>query len=376
MVRDSPISPDGQTIAHRVGDVIQLVPLQPSSDEIAFRRAKARFDPFWTEEQAKLAEQEKNVFAAAFFRSTLAEWDPANGAKWKTALEAGRILGDYRHVLAACDRVLMREPTLAPIYRQRSITRQLAGDPSGAWSDLLTVALSPPAHVEGWPDFARSAAERGEYDWAWHWQPNDPWRGSILAWQQLSRGNEAAFRATAKQLHDRSAGIDDLKTPFTISAHLADLLSPVPALSRGCGQWVVDECLLREAVKRADAIVYTASILPDCGGLDPRGLLRLAEQSFGPNVKDWSQQETLGTIHYRTGNFEKAIDFLERAARQNERNWQRLLLAMAYQHSGKPEKAREWFNKATKPKSPGWIDTLIWDRLRPEAEEALKKAVP
>src|SRR5262249_61119520 len=60
--------PDGRLLALIEGNHVSLRDLRASPDreELAFREAMARPDPFWHQEQAERCERERQWFAAAF----------------------------------------------------------------------------------------------------------------------------------------------------------------------------------------------------------------------------------------------------------------------------------------------------------------------
>jgi len=92
-----------------------------------------------------------------------------------------------------------------------------------------------------------------------------------------------------------------------------------------------------------------------------------------------SAQLTLGAALYRTGDYARAIEALQKAWQlgsggPNGRAW--LFLAMAHWRLGEAEVAREWLRKAVE-----WIDENRPDdkerrRLRSEAEELLGLTPP
>ena len=252
--RDTLESPDGRTLAAAFGTAIRLVPVQPSAEELAFRQAKARLDPQWIGLQASVSEKYKNAFAAAFYTALLAEWEPANLEKWEKAIQAGKKLGDYRHALAACDRLLMRNPDLGLVHFIRALIHQ----------------------------------------------------------------DESLYREACRKLYDRYATLDDLVAAYALPAQLAAALPPSPALKLVAGQRAVDAILRQHENERAEAIIRAAALAPDCAGLKPTDLVLLAERAFGPATTNRAQLEVLGAIYYRAGSYDKAIAALERAARSSK----------------------------------------------------------
>ena len=134
-------SPDERWFAHCEENIVHIVPMQLTPEQIVYRQTKARFDPFWAEEQAKIAEKANDAFASAFYRAQLAQAAPADSQHWHALIAASEKLGDYRKPLEVCDRLLTRDPHQVPIYRRRAFIRQKALDPVGAWNDLFTAAL-------------------------------------------------------------------------------------------------------------------------------------------------------------------------------------------------------------------------------------------
>jgi tetratricopeptide (TPR) repeat protein len=98
---------------------------------------------------------------------------------------------------------------------------------------------------------------------------------------------------------------------------------------------------------------YVASrigMLSPQGGIEPAQLLRWGEQAVADQPKCEWFLHTLGTAHYRAGEFDQAIrrcrESLQVAPNWggNMLNW--LVLALAHQRLGHADEARQWFNKA------------------------------
>jgi uncharacterized protein HemY len=121
---------------------------------------------------------------------------------------------------------------------------------------------------------------------------------------------------------------------------------------------------------RNDTIVYTACLDPN-HGLPVKKLVELAQKNVA-NKATADTLEALGAAHYCAGEFPQAITKLHEAVKLHGKegsNWTRLFLAMAYGKQGEPAKAREWLDKATPPtKDAGWEESLIFNRLRAEAD--------
>ena len=85
---------------------------------------------------------------------------------------------------------------------------------------------------------------------------------------------------------------------------------------------------------------------------DPTKLVEIAERAVQAEPVP-HHHHTLGLAHYRAGQFDKAIEQLQKSSegnwRANAANW--LVLAMAHQRLGHADEARHWFDKAVQ-----WID--------------------
>jgi tetratricopeptide (TPR) repeat protein len=77
--------------------------------------------------------------------------------------------------------------------------------------------------------------------------------------------------------------------------------------------------------------------------------LRLAEQAVASDPRNADCMNTLGTVLYRAGRFEAAVQRLNQSIAlqgQGGTVWDWLFLAMAHHRLGHPEEARRWFEKA------------------------------
>jgi hypothetical protein len=134
--------------------LVELSP--PDAFELGARRARARLDPDWQQQQAWQHEQAQHWFAAAFHWGQLAQHKPASDVYWQGLERACAQLGDVRPVVAVCDRLLARDATLAPIYFRRARLRTNLFELGEAMADYLAgVAL-----LARDPDRWRALADR------------------------------------------------------------------------------------------------------------------------------------------------------------------------------------------------------------------------
>jgi Flp pilus assembly protein TadD len=139
----------------------------------------------------------------------------------------------------------------------------------------------------------------------------------------------------------------------------------------------------------AYAVARTLVLVPDAGP-PPARAVELAAKGVAAAPKDAKQLHTLGLAHYRAGQYEQAIRRLNECLNAHPKwcaglNW--LVLAMAYQHQGKTDEARQALDKALRwgdqlaqnqpPGAPNAIQVYVHDWLahnilRREAEAHIK----
>jgi hypothetical protein len=116
--------PSRPLLALAVGHRIELVDMSPTDPlELAFRRAVARLDVPWQQEQATANKKSKAWFGAALHWGQLAAHEPGKGQYWQELQAACAKLGDWRPALVVCDRLLGEEPTLAAVFFRRARLR-------------------------------------------------------------------------------------------------------------------------------------------------------------------------------------------------------------------------------------------------------------
>jgi tetratricopeptide (TPR) repeat protein len=385
--RQNDLHPSLPLLAVPCGDTIHLVDLSPpDADELAWRKAMGRFDPFWHEEQAKSSEAAKNWFAAVFHRSRLAEQAPWNFDNWEKLDYDCRQLGNYHPALAVCDRLLRQSPTLAPIYGRRSALRLSSGDPWGGWADLLCSTYLTAMEQYSWDEFAAAAWQQGweagnrgalpqavtRFALASAWQPRNLSTLAILAAARLAAGDEMGYRATCHRLYSRFGNLEatrrSLFGPALLFAQGLQPLSPSLLLTEAFVQ--------RERAAWANDMAFTACVVP-FSGIEPKGLAAVAARALASDSAGVFSREAYGAALYRAGNYQEAVKQLQEAVRLQGlggNNWSKLFLALAYQRLGLADKSREWFDKAKLGTQASWTERLIYQRLRLEMIELGKTA--
>jgi Flp pilus assembly protein TadD len=87
--------------------------------------------------------------------------------------------------------------------------------------------------------------------------------------------------------------------------------------------------------------------------------------------QSWSSWNTLGTAHYRAGNWQAAIDALTKSETLSQSKWlsfNGFFLAMAHWQRGDKEGARQWYDKTINSLT---ADDDQFQRFRAEAAALL-----
>ena len=128
--------------------------------------------------------------------------------------------------------------------------------------------------------------------------------------------------------------------------------------------------------QRAEAGAWLAHLLatcPDAGIRDATAAVTLARNAAKLNPQVARIWNTLGVTFYRTGEWDAAIEALEKSLESQPRADAsgRLFLAMAYWQKGDREQARQWYDKAVSwmEKNPATNDDFV--RSRDEAAAML-----
>jgi WD40 repeat protein/tetratricopeptide (TPR) repeat protein len=133
----------------------------------------------------------------------------------------------------------------------------------------------------------------------------------------------------------------------------------------------------------ANDVAWTGALAPGAV-TDPGQLVLLADSAVRATPGNPFYRNTLGAALYRQGDWQHAIEQLDRK-KGDDSAWDWLFLALAHQRAGRPKEARRWLDKAvrwieenararrrkgTPPLT--WSQRLELDLLRREAEALLK----
>ena len=113
--------------------------------------------------------------------------------------------------------------------------------------------------------------------------------------------------------------------------------------------------------------------MPDAPPQDPAQALEAARKAVSLKPENWMFWNTLGVAAYRAGDWKEAEEALEKSMGLNKggeaADW--FFLAMTRQRQGRPDEARQWFDRAaawTREKQPQNPELL---RFQAEAEGLL-----
>jgi WD40 repeat protein/tetratricopeptide (TPR) repeat protein/tRNA A-37 threonylcarbamoyl transferase component Bud32 len=127
----------------------------------------------------------------------------------------------------------------------------------------------------------------------------------------------------------------------------------------------------------ANTVAWACALAPDAVS-DYARPLELARLAVGKAPKDHASLNTLGTVSFRAGHSDKAIEQLNEGIKAHGKggtpaDW--LILALAYQRLGKTGEARRWLEKASaelgqkeKERSLSWPDRIELQLMHREAK--------
>src|SRR5262249_16363187 len=120
-------------------------------------------------------------------------------------------------------------------------------------------------------------------------------------------------------------------------------------------------------------VAWKLATCPDPKVRDPRRAVEFAKKAVELRPLHGDNWSTLGTAHYRAGDWKAAVAILTKAMglRKGGDSYDCFFLAMAHSRFGEREKAREWFDQAVQwmDKNAPQNEELL--RFRAEAEEVL-----
>jgi tetratricopeptide (TPR) repeat protein len=97
-------------------------------------------------------------------------------------------------------------------------------------------------------------------------------------------------------------------------------------------------------------LAWLLATCPDVAVRDPRAAVGYAQRGLGLEPNDGNTWNTLGVAYYRIGDWEESQSALKRSMelRNEGDGFDWFFLAMIHAKLGHPERAREWYDKATR----------------------------
>jgi tetratricopeptide (TPR) repeat protein len=126
--------------------------------------------------------------------------------------------------------------------------------------------------------------------------------------------------------------------------------------------------------RRLTPVAWYLATGPDLTRRDAALAVGLATKALEISPAGWSFWRTLGVAHYRSGDFEAAVEVLEKAAqlpREQEAIAEFFFLAMAHWQLGDRDQARQWYDRAAEWMAQNAPDHQEFSRFRAEAAELL-----
>jgi serine/threonine-protein kinase len=120
-------------------------------------------------------------------------------------------------------------------------------------------------------------------------------------------------------------------------------------------------------------LAWLLATCSDAKWRDPGKAVELAKKAVQLATNDGNSWGTLGTAHYRAGDWKPAVEALQKSMQHriggDAGDW--FFLAMAQWKLGRHKEAREWFEKAVQWTEKNQLDNEELRRFRAEAEELL-----
>jgi WD40 repeat protein/tetratricopeptide (TPR) repeat protein len=120
-------------------------------------------------------------------------------------------------------------------------------------------------------------------------------------------------------------------------------------------------------------LAWLLATCPDAKLRDPAKAVELAKKAVGMAPKEGTLRNTLGTAHYRVGDWKAAVEALNKSMelRKGGDSFDWFFLAMAHWQLGEKEEARKWYDKAVAWMTKNQPKDQELIRFRAEAGELL-----
>ncbi len=336
---------DGFAVAARPDDDVKkawdaLRPRYPDDFAPSLGRALA-----WARRGLDECERDKNWVGALRHLDRLIAADPARADLYLKRVAFHKALGQTGEMFADYQKAIEQSKDPRLLLSARAVLFAERGQWDKAAEDYTKVIEASPNDADAYAKRGRAYAERGQYD---------------KAASDFSRAGPEGV-ADLRDLALARLGAGDVAGYKTVCARMAKRYGSRPADTHVVG--------------------WTCSLAPDALP-DLKPLVDPAQQASAKNPKSRTHLLAVVGLLYRTGQFQPALQALEkwqpqRAANEAPTDW--LLLALVQQKLGQAGEAKKWLDKATQAPAPvtakegwTWQDRLEVTQLLKEAEALVK----
>ena len=212
----------------------------------------------------------------------------------------------------------------------------------------------------------------------------EPKRGALLFRRGLTRARLDEWEKAAGDFAAAAEGSEAPPEAWFYRALLCLELGDRQGYRRGCAE-MLDRFGKTDSPGVGNTVAWACALGPDAV-TDYARPVQLARSAVSKSPKNYAALNTLGTILYRAGEDDKAVEQLTEALKAHGKDgappdW--LVLAMAHHRLGHAEEARKWWDRAAAEIENGdredqlkWTARLERRLLYREAKERLGTADP
>ena len=273
--------------------------------------------------------------------SKVIELNPKLALAWSSRSWAYSILGQHDKALADSSKAIELDPKLANAWNRRSWAYTNLGQHDKALADSSKAIELDPRHTLEWITRSTAYANLGQYDKALADSCKaielDPrraasWQHRSLVYLHLGQYDKAIADYTkASELDPKNANVHN-----DLAWALATDRNP--------------------------------------NARDPGRAVNCAKKAVELAPKDGNFWNTLGVAHYRAGDWKAALGALEKSMKLrnggDRTDW--FFLAMSHEKLGDKQKARQWYDRATREMKKDSSTDEELGRFRAEAAELLR----
>lgn len=286
--------------------------------------------------------------------------------------------GEWDKAVAEYSSVIAQKPDMAKAWSGRGGAYLSKGEWTKAVEDFSQAIILQPRESWNWHERAFAYLQLGEHEKSIADHSQAIRLNDADAGQRLRRGKSYE---TLGQMEKADA---DYSRAIELNPNYWENWTSRARVYVHQGQWEKAESDLENAIetcavnkpyeKNSMAWALCTWFHPRLG--KPEVALGLAKEAVAGAPNDGNHWNTLGVAQYRNGNWQEAIDALNKSLelRGGGTSMDWFFLAMAYWQQGNKEQARTWYDKAVEwmEKNKSYKEEL--NRFRREAEELMQIA--